>query len=164
MAALCCCTGAEPRLLLHHASLPRQSCATHQTAASAGPQVRTTLGPRGMDKLMHTERAVTVSNDGERDRQQCGSGHSGLQQGAVTLHARGLVCFEGTPCAALKTRLLLSLPSRPRCHHYEDPGHCAPSRQDAGGHQPGAGRRGGRQLCLVLRLCVELGWTVSGPP
>jgi hypothetical protein len=26
--------------------------------------VRTTLGPRGMDKLMHTERAVTVSNDG----------------------------------------------------------------------------------------------------
>ena len=26
--------------------------------------VRTTLGPRGMDKLMHTERSVTVSNDG----------------------------------------------------------------------------------------------------
>lgn len=26
--------------------------------------MRTTLGPRGMDKLMHTERAVTISNDG----------------------------------------------------------------------------------------------------
>ena len=26
--------------------------------------VRTTLGPRGMDKLIHTERSVTISNDG----------------------------------------------------------------------------------------------------
>ena len=26
--------------------------------------VKTTLGPRGMDKLIHTERNVTISNDG----------------------------------------------------------------------------------------------------
>lgn len=26
--------------------------------------IRTTLGPRGMDKLIHTERKVTISNDG----------------------------------------------------------------------------------------------------
>ncbi len=26
--------------------------------------IRTTLGPRGMDKLIHTDRAVTISNDG----------------------------------------------------------------------------------------------------
>ena len=32
--------------------------------AAVADVVRTTLGPRGMDKLIHDERGVTISNDG----------------------------------------------------------------------------------------------------
>lgn len=66
-------------------------CAAH-AACPAALQVRTTLGPRGMDKLMHTERAVTVSNDGER-----GSSERGRQQPAGTA---SLQQSASPPCSA----------------------------------------------------------------
>lgn len=66
--------------------LPLRRCAAHDAACPAVLQVRTTLGPRGMDKLMHTERAVTVSNDGERGSSECDgqqrAGTAFLQQSA----------------------------------------------------------------------------------
>jgi len=41
-----------------------QICSNINACQAVVDVIRTTLGPRGMDKLIHSGRSVTISNDG----------------------------------------------------------------------------------------------------
>lgn len=140
LAPRSCCAAAPTATAtlaaLAAAALPA-ACAAHPPSTPAPVrQVRTTLGPRGMDKLMHTERAVTVSNDGAtimKVRRPCRCSqaavhvhHAANEQGSGGLAA--LSSPQTTARRACRAVELAPAPTRPPDLTCPPPPDCRPTQ------------------------------------
>ena len=114
--------------------------------------VRTTLGPRGMDKLVHDDR-VSLSTSKIH--------LSSLHSLSLTCHlpeTMGLpACWQAS--IPLMTMILFAGKSdhlkRWRNYH-EASGHCTPSCKGVSGHLDVPGCRGGKFLAVTCRLSIRL--------